>query len=66
MKKENNLTRRSFLKTSAVAGAMGVIGTGSPGLLTSCSGKEKNGNKPLKGRGTYYIPELPDLAADGK
>ncbi len=66
MKKENNLTRRSFLKTSAVAGAMGVIGTGSAGLLTSCSGKEKNGIKPLKEPGTYYIPELPDLAADGK
>ncbi|NLD23300.1 MAG: twin-arginine translocation signal domain-containing protein, partial [Bacteroidales bacterium] len=29
--KENNLTRRSFLKTSAVAGAVGVIGTGSAG-----------------------------------
>lgn len=27
MKKENNLTRRTFLKTSAVAGAVGVIGT---------------------------------------
>ncbi|HAR37638.1 MAG TPA: hypothetical protein DCS09_03120, partial [Porphyromonadaceae bacterium] len=38
MKKENNVTRRSFLKTSAVAGAVGVIGTGSAGLLTSCSG----------------------------
>ncbi|HPD87476.1 MAG TPA: twin-arginine translocation signal domain-containing protein, partial [Proteiniphilum sp.] len=66
MKKENNLTRRSFLKTSAVAGAVGVIGAGSAGLLTSCSGNEKSGNNPLKEPGTYYIPELPDLAADGK
>lgn len=65
MKKENNLTRRSFLKTSAVAGAVGVIGTGSAGFLSSCSGgKEKN--IPLKEPGSYYIPELPDLAAEGK
>ena len=67
MKKENNLTRRSFLKTSAVAGAVGVIGTGSAGILTSCSGGvDKGGNVPLKEPGSYYIPELPDLAADGK
>ena len=69
MKKENNLTRRSFLKTSAVAGAVGVIGTGSAGLLTSCSGGTKgNGgaNAPLREPGSYYIPELPDLATDGK
>lgn len=68
MKKENNVTRRSFLKTSAVAGAVGVIGTGSAGLLTSCSGSEKGkgANVPLKEAGSYYIPELSDLAADGK
>ena len=68
MKKENNLTRRSFLKTSAVAGAVGVIGTGSAGFLTSCGGgaEKKNGNAPLKAPGSYYIPELPDLAADGQ
>jgi predicted dehydrogenase len=61
MKKENNLTRRSFLKTSAVAGAVGMIGTGS--VLTSCG---KGANAPLKAPGSYYIPELPDLASDGK
>src|SRR5690606_30347025 len=68
MKKENNVTRRSFLKTSAVAGAVGVIGTGSAGLLTSCGGSEKGkgANVPLKEPGSYYIPELPDMAADGK
>ncbi|MBK5195627.1 MAG: Gfo/Idh/MocA family oxidoreductase [Proteiniphilum sp.] len=69
MKKENNLTRRSFLKTSAVAGAVGVIGTGSAGFLSSCSGgaeKGKGANAPLKEPGSYYIPELPDMAADGK
>lgn len=67
MKKENNLTRRSFLKTSAVAGAVGVIGTGSAGIFTSCAGGDKKDViVPLKEPGTYYIPELPDLAADGK
>ncbi|MEA4918191.1 Gfo/Idh/MocA family oxidoreductase [Proteiniphilum sp.] len=67
MKKENSVTRRSFLKTSAVAGAVGVIGTSSAGILTSCAtGGKKDAIVPLKEPGTYYIPELPDLAADGK
>src|SRR5690554_1471181 len=69
MKKESNLTRRSFLKTSAVAGAVGVIGVGSAGLITSCSGGTDKKNKagaPLRAEGSYYIPELPDLASDGK
>lgn len=67
--KKNNLTRRTFLKSSAMAGALGVMGTtSSAGLFTSCSGdgKSKNGNVPLKEPGSYYIPELPDKAADGK
>jgi len=67
--KKNNLTRRTFLKSSAMAGAFGVMGTtSSAGLFTSCSGdgKSKNGNIPLKEPGSYYIPELPDKAADGK
>ena len=69
MKKENGLSRRSFLKTSAAAGALGMIGTGgATGLFTSCSGggKESNSLVPLKEAGTYYIPELPDMATDGK
>ncbi len=68
MKKENNLSRRSFLKTSAVAGAVGVMGTGATGFLASCSGgeKSKSTNAPLREAGSYYIPELPDMAADGK
>ena len=52
-----------------MAGALGVMGTtSSAGLFTSCSGdgKSKNGNVPLKEPGSYYIPELPDKAADGK
>lgn len=67
MKENNKLNRRTFLKTSAVAGAVGVIGTGTAGFLTSCSGGEKkSGVTPLKEPGTYYIPELPDLATDGQ
>ena len=29
MKKENSISRRSFLKSSAMAGALGAIGTGT-------------------------------------
>src|SRR5690554_3534766 len=69
MKKENKVTRRNLLKTSAVAGAVGVIGIGSAGVLASCSGgtsSRKSGNGPLREPGSYYIPELPDVATDGK
>ena len=69
MKKENKVTRRNFLKTSAVAGAVGVIGTGSAGVLASCSGgtsSRNSGSVPLREPGSYYIPDLPDLATDGK
>lgn len=64
------VSRRSFLKSSAAAGALGVIGTGgAASVLTSCGGGggEKAGAiKPLREPGTYYVPELPDLASDGK
>ena len=68
MKKENNLSRRNFLKSSALAGAAGVIGTGTTGFLTSCSGdnSSKGGNAPLKQPGSYYVPNLVDFADDGK
>ena len=68
MKKENSISRRSFLKSTAMAGALGAIGTGSASVLTSCAGGSENAaaNKPLKEPGTYYIPELPDKATDGK
>ena len=52
-----------------MAGALGAIGTGSAAsvVLTSCGGGEKAAAlKPLKEPGTYYIPELPDLATDGQ
>lgn len=69
MKKENSISRRSFLKSSAMAGALGAIGTGGAAsvVLTSCDGGSKaDAIKPLKEPGTYYIPELPDMATDGK
>ena len=69
MKKENSLSRRSFLKNSAMAGALGAIGTGSSAaVLTSCAaGSEKaTAAKPIKEPGTYYVPELVDFATDGK
>ena len=69
MKKENNLSRRNFLKTTALAGTVGVIGGGgASGFLSSCSSdnKKATGNTPLREPGSYYIPNLPDLADDGK
>ena len=50
MKKENSISRRSFLKSTAMAGALGAIGTGSASVLTSCAGGGESAaaNKPLK------------------
>ncbi|MDR1980040.1 MAG: Gfo/Idh/MocA family oxidoreductase [Tannerellaceae bacterium] len=68
MKKESSISRRSFLKSSAMAGALGAIGTGGTAVaLSSCCGGEKAGAiKPLKEPGTYYVPDLVDFATDGK
>ena len=68
MKKENKLSRRTFLKSSALAGTAGVIGvSGATGFLSSCSSdSEKKGKTALREPGSYYIPQLPDLASDGK
>ena len=57
----SKMNRRSFLTASAAAGAAGLLGGA---LLTSCSGGNKQ--KPLRQPGTYYIPELPDKAIDGR
>ena len=66
--KKNNINRRTFLKSTALAGAAGMAGTGS--ILTSCGESSANDGKttytPLKAKGSYYVPELPDMAADGK
>ena len=70
MKKNSGISRRSFLKSTAMAGALSAIGGGSAAtVLTSCSGGNNagsNAQKALKEPGTYYIPELPDMATDGK
>ena len=73
MTKKSSISRRSFLKSTALAGAAGMVGTGGAAtLLTSCGGGASSNenataaNKPLKEPGTYYVPELPDMAADGK
>ncbi len=60
----SKMNRRSFLATTAAVGAAGLVGGQ---LITACSGKEK-GSKltPLREPGSYYIPELPDKAIDGR
>jgi predicted dehydrogenase len=62
MKEENKISRRSFLKNSAIAGTLGTAGAV---LLTSCK-EDKNKIVPLREAGSYYLPELPDKASDGK
>lgn len=50
-------------------GAVGTLGTGSVAAiaLSSCNdGAKAEVIKPLKEPGTYYVPELPDLATDGQ
>ena len=70
MKKNEGISRRSFLKSTAMAGALSAIGGGSAAtVLTSCGGGGNSGSnaaKALKEPGSYYIPELPDFATDGK
>ena len=64
MSENNKITRREFLSYSAMAGVAGALGV-SP-LLSSCSKSNKTAYTPLKQPGEYYIPELPDKAADGR
>ena len=53
-----------------MAGALSAVGGGSAAsILTSCGGNggsAESAVKPLREPGSYYIPELPDMAADGK
>jgi nitrous oxide reductase len=60
---KKGVDRRSFLKSSALAGALGAIGTGSVAALASCSSTPKI--LPLKEPGSYYLPNLVDMATDG-
>ena len=59
---EKTMNRRSFLGVSTAIGAAGVLG--GSGLLTACSNKNKL--VPLKKPGSYYVPELPDKAIEGR
>ena len=56
------MNRRSFLQASTVLGVGSVVGASA--LLASC----KDGDKlvPLKNPGEFYVPELPDMAIDGR
>ena len=68
MKEKNILSRRNFLKTTALTGTVGLIGgAGTTGLLSSCSSSnKKTANTPLREPGSYYVPNLSDLADDGR
>ena len=56
------MNRRDFLQASTLLGVGGLVGTSA--LLSACN----DGNKltPLKQPGEFYVPELPDMAIDGK
>jgi predicted dehydrogenase len=64
--KENSISRRTFLRSSALAGAVGVVGTGS--ILTSCNGGGAADKiVPIREPGTYYLPDLSmNKANDGR
>lgn len=67
MKNKNTLDRRSFLKGSALLSASGFLGIGTASsLFTSCKEEKKETMIPLKAAGTYYVPDLPDMAVEGK
>ena len=59
---ENKMNRRSFLQASTVLGVGSVVGASA--LLASC--KDGNALVPLKNPGEFYVPELPDMAIDGR
>ncbi len=60
--KNQSINRREFLTRSAKIGAAAVV---APTLISSCTPK---GDKlvALNPEGTYYVPELPDKAIDGR
>ena len=59
----NKISRKDFLSYTALLGAGTLLG-GSATSLTSCS--KAPAYTPLKQPGEYYIPNLTDLAADGR
>jgi predicted dehydrogenase len=62
---KNSVNRRDFFRSAAFVGAAGTLGGGT--ILASCSGGEKSPVLvPLASLANAYIPELSDLANDGK
>ncbi len=65
MSKKYALNRREFFSSAAIVGAVGTVGAGS--ILASCAGGEKApAVVPVARLANAYIPELVDVAADGK
>ncbi len=58
----DKMNRRDFLQKSTMLGVGGVVGASA--LLSACS--KGNALTPLKQPGEFYVPELPDMAIDGK
>lgn len=58
----NKISRKDFLSYTALLGAGTLLG--SSATLSSCS--KAPAYTPLREAGEYYIPELPDMAADGR
>ena len=58
---DEKIGRREFLRNSAMLGIGGLAGTA---LLSSC--KKGSSLEPLREPGSYYVPELPDKAVDGR
>ena len=60
---DNKISRKDFLSVTAMLGAGAMLG-GAATSLTSCSKAPKY--TPLREAGEYYIPELTDMAIDGR
>ncbi|MDR1719670.1 MAG: Gfo/Idh/MocA family oxidoreductase [Dysgonamonadaceae bacterium] len=65
---ENRFSRRSFLKNSALIGVTTAVGSaGVASTFTSCGDKSSSSKLvPLKAPGSYYLPQLPDKAIEGR
>ena len=64
---KNSINRRTFLRSSALVGAAGMVGTSSAGLLTSCQPTETGPQyTPIREPGSYYLPDLTKVEAEGK
>lgn len=60
MSDNKTMDRREFLRGTAALGAASLVGAS---MLSSCGRDEP---KPLRQPGSYYIPDLPDKAVEGR